>query len=489
MSLSSKVLKSSILLLFMRVFMRGIGIFSMLALARLLSTEDFGVVAIATSVVFLFDILSETGSQQYLIQKSKISDDDLNTCWTINLILKLIVWVLFVLLTPFIADFFESEALVMPFYVISSVILLSGFFNPGIYLYQREFNFNPLVKMSITEKLVSFFVTILLAFLYQSYWAMIAGVVTTYTIKLVYSYKLHEFRPKWSLKNAKEQWDFSKWMLLRGVMGYTRAEFDTAFVSKTFGLPSVGGYNLMKNLSLIPAQDIIAPATQPLLTSFSKVQNSKPDMIYQISLSLVIISVVAFPIVSFLGFNDKLVVEVMFGEKWVEFSVILKYLAVLIISFSWVSILNHALTSIGKVNLLFGYDFVSMLLLIGILLSLNYTDLHEFAFYRAGIGVLSAFLFMMFVFRLFSINLLKVLWLVLPFGLASLAAGWLSMLLVESLGYNIYFELIVGGIAFSLSYLIVFGAILSAFKNNPEYSHVRNIIQREFEKVRAKVFT
>ena len=69
MDLAKKVASSMSLILIVRLFQRGIGIISLLILARLLTPEDFGVVAIATMLVFLFDTLSEGGTQQYIIQK------------------------------------------------------------------------------------------------------------------------------------------------------------------------------------------------------------------------------------------------------------------------------------------------------------------------------------------------------------------------------------------------------------------------------------
>ena len=82
MSLGLKTLKSSFLILFVRGVQRSIGLISMLVLARLLTPEDFGVVAIASVVVFFFDVLTESGSRQYLIQKDEICEDDIHTAWT-----------------------------------------------------------------------------------------------------------------------------------------------------------------------------------------------------------------------------------------------------------------------------------------------------------------------------------------------------------------------------------------------------------------------
>ena len=64
------------------------GLISTLILARLLVPEDFGIIAISMLVLVFVETLANTGSEQYLIQKDSIDDYDINTAWTLNLILK-----------------------------------------------------------------------------------------------------------------------------------------------------------------------------------------------------------------------------------------------------------------------------------------------------------------------------------------------------------------------------------------------------------------
>ena len=58
---------------------RIIGLISTLILARILTPTDFAMIAIIAIVLHLFDILSHTGSEQYIVQKSEVLAGDLNT--------------------------------------------------------------------------------------------------------------------------------------------------------------------------------------------------------------------------------------------------------------------------------------------------------------------------------------------------------------------------------------------------------------------------
>ena len=75
----------------MRWVMRGIGFFNVIILARLLTPEDFGIVAMAIIVNGFITSFSQMGTQQLLIREQKIDPAMINTAWTMNIIQELFV--------------------------------------------------------------------------------------------------------------------------------------------------------------------------------------------------------------------------------------------------------------------------------------------------------------------------------------------------------------------------------------------------------------
>ena len=130
MSFANKLIKSSFFIIAIRLVQRGIGIFSFLILARILTPEDFGIVSIATLLVFLCDILSETGAQQYIVHKEVVDDNDLNTSWTLGIILKSLLAIVLILASPFVASFYELPQLTVVLQIIALVLPLSALNNP-----------------------------------------------------------------------------------------------------------------------------------------------------------------------------------------------------------------------------------------------------------------------------------------------------------------------------------------------------------------------
>ena len=111
MSASLKVLKSAGLLFGIQVVQRGLGIISTLILARLLAPEHFGIVALVTIALQFFELLVETGNRQYIVQKETLDDEDLDTAWSMDLLIKSTLAALVIASSPALARWFDEPAL------------------------------------------------------------------------------------------------------------------------------------------------------------------------------------------------------------------------------------------------------------------------------------------------------------------------------------------------------------------------------------------
>lgn len=457
----------------------------MLILARLLDQKDFGLVAIASSFVFLFDILSDAGTQQYIVQKKELTDDDLHTAWSLNLILKCISWLIFILCIPAITNFFGSPELSPVLYAISLILPVAGLENTGIFLFYRNFDFTPVLKITTIEKIASLIIVISLAVIYRSYWAMVTGVLLTFSIRTLASYHYSSFRPRFRLTNALEQWAFSKWLLLKGGVGFSRAEFDTFMVTKLFGIEYVGGYNMMKNIANIPGRDLIAPATEPLLTSFAKVRDDNERLNYQISLSLFVVCLISFPIASYTYFFADNIVYVLLGEEWLSYSNVLSIMSLLILAATLMSIFQNALTATGNVKAVFYYDLLSLFFVVGVLLIFAFKDVEIFVLVRCALSIVTVACMFFFISRSFKLPGLKMISLLLPIMVLAGISGYLTSLLRLSMGQHEYANFfLLPSIYFTL-YALLCLCFFYQMRHTPEVSHVHGMLRDNLARLRS----
>ncbi len=70
---------------------RSLGLISTLILVRLLSPIDFGIIAMATSFIFMAELLTAFGFDVALIQKQDATEEHYHTAWTCNVLLGLLI--------------------------------------------------------------------------------------------------------------------------------------------------------------------------------------------------------------------------------------------------------------------------------------------------------------------------------------------------------------------------------------------------------------
>lgn len=452
MSLTNKTINSSLFILLIRGVQRSLGIVSFLILARYLSPEDFGIVALATMLVFLCDVISESGTNQYIIQKKDLDKDDIDTAWSLGLCLKSLLGIVLILIAPLTAEYFETPELTLAVQIIALILPISALISPKTYLLKRELNYKPIAKIEIYQKVVSFIVSVCLAIWLQNYWAMIIGVLTSYISKIIFSYVFCFTKPKFTLINLVKQWSFSKWILLKAILGYMKSEIDTVFVSKLYSVEVLGGFNMMKNLSMIPSREIIQPLAEPLLSTFSKVKEDTERFNSQVLKCTVFLLVFTAPCTLGLWLYSELLVQFLLGDKWVVYSEILGALSFFIINFSVASVFQQALISVAKVKILFYYDLFTFLGVLVLLLFIFEGSVFDFAIYRVIFAALSILILIAVTQYFLKFNIFDFIIMLIPI-IAALYVASLQYLLFIDFEW-LFIELFVNGMLFLIAYLL-----------------------------------
>ena len=413
---------------------RIIGLISTLVLARILTPTDFAMIAIIAIVLHLFDILSHTGSEQYIVQKSEVLAGDLNTAWTLDVLLKSSMCLLLVVLAPFIAGFFEQPKLSFAIQIASLTLIINALKNPGLLLLKRDLDYKKVFYLSLVQRIASFVTIMFVALNWQSYWAFIIGDIIGALVFTLGTYKIQAFRPALGLMQVSEQWLFSKWLLGKSIVGYLRSQIDTVLVAKFFNPIQLGNYHMARDTAMLPGYNILGPAIEPLLADFKDHKLNPVRLGQRVSKVLCIVSFLVVPITTYIAFYPALIVEVLLGEQWVIAGNILGIMSLLFFYYSYLLVFESALTAVGKVKTIFVFDIISLVLIVSTLLSYLqlYDDLNNMIWLRVSIGVGSTLLIGIVLHRMVPLNFMQIGGaLILSAVLSTMAiaiANWLSQL-------------------------------------------------------------
>jgi O-antigen/teichoic acid export membrane protein len=490
LSEAKKAFIGSLTLTFSKLSERVLGLLSTLILARLLIPEDFGIIAISLIVIGLFKILGQTGGLSYIIQKKDVDEQDLHTAWTLDLLVKTLIFIIILISAPFISAHYEDQRLTAVISILAIMLPSAALCNPHFMLLRREQKYGLIFKLDITKKVVAVASVIIVAVIYQNYWAMVVGHLVSNVIQLVGSYILIRHKPFFCLKGVSQQWGFSKWMLSKGVLGYVRSQVDTLLVSNFYGPSQVGAYHVTKYISTMPGSEVLGPATEPLLATFSRNKKDPEALRYQYKLTLLVVMALAIPLAMFLYVHSLPIVQILLGDNWVEYHRVFGVLALMTFSMSLGSIVSQIITCTGRVKVLFYYDLISVIAMCVLLYSVKDLSIEVFSWYRIGfewviVCMLSIYC-MLTVLKVNPLYLVKIITCSVLVGSLSCLASYLCY--IEEL--NVFIAMLISGITF----LLVWGVscwllYYLYFKRLQEGAHIAFLVVKTVQPVTAKLLS
>jgi lipopolysaccharide exporter len=156
--------------------------------------------------------------------------------------------------------------------------VLGGVENIGTINFRRDLKFNSFFAYNVYPKLISFVVTITLAFLLRNYWALVAGMLTSQITLIALSYIMHPHRPRFTFSKVAEIWSFSIWTFFRTVGYYLNTQIDQIAVGGFGGSSLMGKYAVASDVAQSPSQEINLPMIAVLYPVMSRLQNDLPEL-------------------------------------------------------------------------------------------------------------------------------------------------------------------------------------------------------------------
>ena len=245
-------------------------------LARLLTPEAFGVVATVTIVTSLADLFTDAGFQKYLVQHDFEDVAALNrysdvAFWT-NLAISLFLWALICVFNQPLAALVGNEGLGNVLVVASISLPLTSFSSIQLARFKREFQFKTLFYIRLVTLAVPFLITVPLAFITHSFWALIIGTIANNLANAVVLTWRSSWKPSFFYDFAlfKEMFSYSWWILLESISVWLTSYIGTFIVGLYLSSYYVGLYKTsMTTVNQITAL-VTAATSMPLFAAISE---------------------------------------------------------------------------------------------------------------------------------------------------------------------------------------------------------------------------
>lgn len=260
----------------MRWSVKAIGLVSTAILARFLQPQDYGVVSMAFLVVGLVDTFLNTGAASALVRLgSNPSVAQINSAWSLRGIQGCLMAIVLLAVSPLAATYFAEPRVMRVLWVVSVCMAFMGFSNIGMTLAYRDLKFAVEFKQALYTKLASVSITLLAAWYFVDYRALVSGIVAGFIVEWWLSYQLHTYRPRWCTESIGEIWQISKWLLVTGIGSFFLHKTDQLIAGRVGSTQQYGLYTVGSDIGLLPTGELGPSLTRPLFPILSVMQNDR----------------------------------------------------------------------------------------------------------------------------------------------------------------------------------------------------------------------
>lgn len=360
-----------------------------LVLARLLTPEDFGVVAGATVVISLCQALADAGLGKALIQRREAVEASANAAFWMALAASVVLGLALVIASPVIAGFFGDARIRPVVCVLALQVPLTGLAAVPVALLQRDFAFRELFWVRLLTAGLPALASIPMALADLGYWALVAGTITGQALQCIVLWWRRPWRPtlRIDMAVARQLLGFGRWTMLSAILAWGYGWLDSLVVARHLGTHDMGLYRIGNTFVAMAFGLAFAPLLPVLYSLFSNPKTEGNQLAKSLETTARAIVLVSVPAAGFIVLFSKPIELQLFGPGWEGLAPILAMLAACH-GVAWLVGANgEAYRAMGRPELEAWTMGISLLAyLVGYLLSVGY-GLHAFVATRAALVI------------------------------------------------------------------------------------------------------
>jgi PST family polysaccharide transporter len=290
-----------------------------IALARLLTPEDFGQVAAGAIVVGVGELVANSGMVAALIQRRDRVEEAANTALIATLLGGLGLTLVALALAPLVGLFFDSGEITEIAAASSVWILLRCATNVPDAIMQRRFSFLRRVVVEPLGIVVFGTTAVVLAADGFGPWALVIAGTAQRVVMAVAAWLLARWRARPRLASFamwKELIAFGRHVLAANLVGRASYEANTAVLGRFVGIDALGQFRYAARVAQKPRGLMVNAGSYVLFPAFSRISHDPERLERAYRRALRWIAAAAVPLgFVMLPLGEPLAVA-LFGEQW-----------------------------------------------------------------------------------------------------------------------------------------------------------------------------
>lgn len=360
-----------------------------LVLARLLTPEDYGLLAYLTILIAVSNSIVDSGFSNALIRKRDATDVDYNTSFITNLFVSCIIVILLYFASPAISRFFERSELLPLIRVMSCIVIINAFSLIQSTLLTKSIDFKTKTKASVISSLASGIIGISMAFCGFGVWSLVGQQISRQFLYTLCLWLFTKWYPKFqfSLKSFKELFGFGWKLLASGLINTIWKEIYQLIIGKCYSPATLGQYTRAHQFGSIFSSNlnsIIQRVSYPVL---SELQDNKVRLKNAYKRVIKVTMLVTFVLMLGLAAVAESMVLILIGEQWLPCVPMLQIICLQMMLYPLHSLNLNMLQVQGRSDLFLKLEIIKKIIAVGPLLLGVFVDMY----WMLGGSVLTGF--------------------------------------------------------------------------------------------------
>jgi PST family polysaccharide transporter len=299
---------------------------STMVLARLLTPEDFGLIAMVTSVAGFVAMFKDAGLSMATVQHEKVSHEQVTALFWLNVIISIGLMLVLAALSPAIAMMYGEPRTLPITLVIAATFVFSGLAVQHQALLRRQMRFHVLAVIDVLAMASGILAALLIAMVVKTYWALVAIPVVTAVSTAVFTLMASNWRPgpPRGLRGVGHMIRFGGHLTFASFFTYAAQNVDKLLIGVAIGASPLGLYRKAFDLVMLPVRLQHGPVASVMLPALSRLQND-PEKYRRAYLRVIaFLALIGGPVVAFVYAEAGMIVEIVLGSQWTDAAVIVQ---------------------------------------------------------------------------------------------------------------------------------------------------------------------
>ena len=289
-----------------------------IVLARILSPAEFGLIGMITVFLAITQSFVDSGFGQALIRKKDADDTDFSTIFYFNLIAGILLFTLFYLSAPAIAEFYNQPDLKAIARVLGIIILINATSITQRTILTKTVDFRSLMKVNLTAALISGTVAIIMALTGFGVWSLVWRSIIGSIVQTIMLWHYNRWLPSltFSSKSFRSLFSFGSRLLVSGLIDTIYRNIYLLIIGKFFSAAELGYYTRADQFSRLASQNLTGTVQRVSYPVLSLVQDENEKLKAGYKKIILAIMFITFVIMLGMAAVARPMILTLIGEKW-----------------------------------------------------------------------------------------------------------------------------------------------------------------------------